>query len=361
MATHKKPTGMTASGPRRGVIIWRLIWTWLQTLLGFALMGSLVAGAFMFFGFNWSWGVGLLTLWMVIPMVAWYNSARMVKRLTGCKAPDPSNPDHMRLVKIVDRLYPKTGLPVKPPVYISPIKLPNAFATGRTPRDAFIACTEGLFLVGLTDDELEGVIAHELAHVKHFDVAMNSLLAVLGSLFGILLAAGIPRWFHPTRFSSGSPLLDRLSDRVTQKKQFFLPVGGFLGFVVMLVIFYLVSFFTKFISLFVARARESAADAQAAYWTGKPCALSTALQKIVVWVTLHSADLRETTVTRGLTPLTIVNTLTEGDPDGSTSGGIGTRLRRWWQRLGENHPPVAERVKTLDRMNGGACPRVRIK
>src|SRR5207237_2494036 len=115
----------------------RLVFTGAQTLLGFALMGGLTAWALMFFGLHWSWGVAVLSFWAIIPVVSWWHSATMVMKLTGCKPADPMNPDHARLIAIVDRLYPKTGLPVKPPVYISPIKLPNAFATGRSPRHAF--------------------------------------------------------------------------------------------------------------------------------------------------------------------------------------------------------------------------------
>lgn len=359
MSKSTRPGGRATRSPH-GFIVWRLVWTWLQTLAGIALMGGLVTAALLYFGLQLTWGALFLSLWIIIPLLGWYFSGHLVKRLTGCRAPNPHNPEHQRLVRIVDKLFPKTGLAVKPPVYVSPIKLPNAFATGRTPGHAFIAATEGLLQVGLTDDELEAVIAHELAHVRNYDVALNSMLAALGSLFSIILASGLPRIFNPAFIStSRAPLLDDLSEKVrNHKKRFFLPDGGVIGFITMLILFYIVSTLTKFISLFVARVRESAADAHACYWTGNPCALSMALQKILLHVKKHAADIRHGIITRGLAPLLFVSPLEDDELDLEAAGGMVGGLRRWWRGLGENHPPIRQRLDVLDKMSGRACPRV---
>jgi heat shock protein HtpX len=341
-----------------GATNFRLFLTWTQTLLGLAAMGALIAGALHLVGFHLGWGVAILSITAVIPLVSWYFSAPLIKRLTRCMPPDPENPDHMRLVKVVDNLFPKTGLSVKPPVFISPLPIANAFATGRSPRDAFIACTEGLFYAALTDEELEAVVAHELAHVKNRDTAITSLIAAMGSLFSLLLAAGIPSLFRAHFASkSNAPLLNKLSDKVRQRKRFFLPAGGFLGFAVMLVLFYIISIFTKLLTLFVARSRESAADVYAARWTKNPCALSSALQKLVLFEEINGGNVSLMVLTRGLTPLFIVNAFGE-DSHGEAPQGLLSRLRAWWQRLGQNHPPVDHRLEVLDSLSGGTCPRV---
>lgn len=346
-------------GFNAGAVSGRILWTWIQTLLGIGLLAALSVGTVLFLGFNWGIGVGILCLWLILPVFGWYFSSNLVIRLMRCQPPDPRNPNHARLVRIVDALFPKTGLSVKPPVYISPIPVPNAFATGRSPSQAFIACTDGLFEVGLTDEELEAVLAHELAHVKSRDVAITSLAAVLGSLFSILMAQGLPGLFHSvfTPQRGNGDLLGKLSSKVKKdKKRFFLPDGGIFGFLIMLVIFYLVGFFTKLVSMFVSRARESGADAYAAQWTGNPCALSTALQKIYLWITTHRNDIRLRMLTRGLAPILFVSMLDEEGAEGN--GGLLSRLRQWWRSLGENHPPVPERMKMLDKMSGKACPRI---
>lgn len=349
----KNPQGFNPDVVKR-----RLFWTWLQTVLGVGFIGALTVGALVWLGFNWSVGLVVLLVWSLLPLLSWYHSGTLVLKLMRCQAPNPKNANHMRLVRIVDKLYPKTGLEWKPPVYISPIPMPNAFATGRNPKHSFIAATEGLLHCGLNDEELEAVLAHELAHVKTRDVAIGSFTAVMGSLFAILLAGGLPRLFHAAFSSNGAPLLDRLSQKVKhEKKRFFLPDGGLVGFVFMLVIFYFVSVFTKLVTMFVGRSRESAADVLAAQWTGNPCALSMALQKIRHFLDNHRPDIRLIVITRGLTPILLVNALDDEDED-AEGGSLMTRLRRWWRRLGENHPPVSHRMAALDEMAGGSCPRL---
>src|SRR5262249_35702882 len=119
-----------------------------------------------------------------------------------------------------------------------------------------------------------------------------------------------------------------------------------------------IGFFTKFVSLFVARARESAADALAVKWTGKPCALSTALQKIVVYALTHSSDLRNEIITSGMTSLLIVSPFDDLEGDSEEEKTSLGRLRRWWRGRGENHPPVEKRMEELDKMSGSSCPRL---
>jgi len=345
-----------------GATTLRLMLTWAQTVFGMIVMGALLAGAVHLLGFHFGFGVALLSITAVLPLLSWYFSAPLIKRLTRCTPPDPDDPDHVRLVRVVDNLFPKTGLSVKPPVFVSPMPIANAFATGRSPKHAFIACTEGLFYAGLTDEELEAVIAHELAHVKNRDTAITSLVAAMGSLFSLLLAAGLPGLFRANFIAkSKAPLLNKLTRKVAQKRRFFVPTGGFLGFVVMLVLFYIVSIFTKLLTLFVGRSRESSADAYAALWTKNPCALSGALQKLVLFEEINGGNMSLMVLTRGLTPLFIVNTFGEDGLELNPRRSILFRLRQWWQRLGQNHPPVSNRLQVLDKLSGGSCPRISVE
>lgn len=351
---HRHSHGFDVAATKR-----RLASTWFKTIFGMTLISVLAVSALVYFGLSFTFGVVLLGAWSLVPVFSWYHSGTLVLKLMKCREPSAHNPDHQRLVRLVDELYPVTGLKKKPPVYISPIPMPNAFATGRNPENSFIAATEGLLHLDLTDAELKAVLAHELAHVKSRDVSIGSFMAVMGSLFAIVLSAGLPGLFRGVFSGGESPLLDKLSDKVNKdKKRFFTPDGGVAGFLVMLMLFYVISLLTKFLALFVSRCRESAADVLAAQWTGDPCALSTALQKIRNFMMRQRRDLRLITLTRGMKPLFIVNAFDEDD-ETARDNSLGARLGRWWRGLGEHHPPVDVRIKELDAMSGGTCPRVR--
>lgn len=350
---HNHPHGFDAAATKR-----RLASTWFKTIFGMTLMSVLAVSALMYFGLSLTWGVVLLGAWSLVPVFSWYHSGTLVLKLMKCREPNAHNPDHQRLVRLVDELYPVTGLKRKPPVYISPIPMPNAFATGRNPQHAFIAATEGLLHLDLTDAELKAVLAHELAHVKCHDVSIGSFMAVMGSLFAIVLSAGIPGMFRGVFSGGEAPLLDKLSDKVNKdKKRFFTPDGGVAGFIIMLLIFYVVSVLTKFLALFVSRCRESAADVLASEWTQDPCSLSSALQKIRNHMLRMQRDLRLITLTRGMKPLFIVNAFDEDD-ERAVDNSLGARLGRWWRGLGEHHPSVEKRIAELDAMSGSQCPRI---
>ena len=108
-------------------------------------------------------------------VASYWFSDKIVLSMYGARAADPDS----RLVRIVTGLANKAGLP-QPHCYIIPTPSPNAFATGRSPEHAAVAATEGILQL-LTDDELEGVIAHELAHVKHRDILTSSVAATIAA------------------------------------------------------------------------------------------------------------------------------------------------------------------------------------
>jgi heat shock protein HtpX len=161
-----------------------------------------------------------------------------------------------RLDAIVDRLIARGGLP-RPRLFVIPSPQPNAFATGRDPAHAAVAVTEGL-LHAMNDDELEGVIAHELAHVKHRDILIGSIAATLAG--AVMLLATMARW--------GAIFGGFERDRRE---------GGLLG---LLALAFVAPLAATLVQLAVSRSREFAADRGAAEMVGHPHGLASALRKL---------------------------------------------------------------------------------
>src|SRR5271165_7562772 len=163
-----------------------------------------------------------------------------------------------RAYEIVERLTQKIGLPM-PKIYVIPTESPNAFATGRNPKHASVAVTHGILGL-LTDDELEGVLAHELGHVGNRDILISSIAATLAG--AITYLASIARWGMIFGGMRGSR-----DDRD----------GGGIAAIAMMI---LAPFAAMLIQLAVSRSREYGADDTGAHWTGNPYALASALQKL---------------------------------------------------------------------------------
>jgi len=159
--------------------------------------------------------------------------------------------DLPRVYAVVERLTGRAGIPM-PKIYVIPTESPNAFATGRNPEHASVAVTHGILAL-LTDDELEGVLAHELGHVRNRDILTSSIAATLAGAITIL--ARMAFWFGGGRRRN----------------------GGLIGMLVMLILAPLAA---TLIQLWVSRTREYEADASGAHLTGNPYALATALEKI---------------------------------------------------------------------------------
>ena len=157
-----------------------------------------------------------------------------------------------RTYAVVERMTGRLGLPM-PKIYVIPTDAPNAFATGRNPQHASVAVTHGILAL-LTDDELEGVLAHELGHVRNRDILTSSIAATLAGAITIL--ARMAFWF-----GGGG---DRRR-------------GGGIGAIFMLLLAPLAA---MLIQLWVSRTREYEADASGAHLTGNPYALASALEKI---------------------------------------------------------------------------------
>jgi heat shock protein HtpX len=156
-----------------------------------------------------------------------------------------------RVYSVVERITQKIGLPM-PKIYVIPTDSPNAFATGRNPAHASVAVTEGVLKL-LNDEELEGVLAHELGHVNNRDILISSIAATIAGAITFLARFGF--------FFGG------MGDRNERRG------GGLLMLI-------LAPFAAMLIQLAVSRSREYQADATGAHFTGNPYALASALAKL---------------------------------------------------------------------------------
>ena len=223
-------------------------------LLGL-LTGILVLGGGALMGQNGLYlGLGLAA---VMNFFSYFFSDKIA--LATYRAQPVSREDLPRVYNIVERLAQKVGLPM-PKVYLIPSDSPNAFATGRNPNHASVAVTQGILGL-LNDDELEGVLAHELGHVRNRDILISSIAATLAG--AITWLASIARWGMIFGGMRGSR-----DDR-----------GGGGGIAAIAMIF-LAPFAAMLIQLAVSRSREYGADDTGAHWTGNPYALASALAKI---------------------------------------------------------------------------------
>jgi heat shock protein HtpX len=187
---------------------------------------------------------------------SYWFSDKIVLRMYNAQVVGPGH----RLYSSVERLSRQAGLPM-PKVYIIPDSSPNAFATGRNPSHAAVAATEGILQV-LSDAELDGVIAHELAHVKHRDILISSVAATIAA--AIMFAANSAKW---AMIFGGFGGRDDDRDRGNN------PIA-------LLATIILAPIAALLIQMAISRSREFAADAGGAQITGNPYGLADALRKI---------------------------------------------------------------------------------
>ncbi|MFZ1944095.1 MAG: zinc metalloprotease HtpX [Acidobacteriaceae bacterium] len=164
-----------------------------------------------------------------------------------------------RAYEVVERMTQRMGIPM-PKMYVIPTESPNAFATGRNPKHASVAMTHGILGL-LNDDELEGVLAHELGHVQNRDILTSSIAATLAGAITMIARMG----YWASLFGGGGQGGGRQRG------------GGGIGGLFMLIV---APFAAMLIQLAVSRSREYEADATGAKTTGNPYALASALEKI---------------------------------------------------------------------------------
>jgi heat shock protein HtpX len=215
-----------------------------------------------------------------------------------------------RLYEVMERLAAKANLPV-PKLYIVPEAAPNAFATGRNPSHASVAVTEGLMQL-MNDDELEGVIAHELSHVRNYDILISSIAATIAGAITYLARMG----YFASLFGYGSRDDDREGG------------GGGLAGILMLI---LAPFAAFLLQLGISRQREYSADATGARMVGQPYGLISALQKLGA----YNKRIPTTAVSPTTAALCIVKPMFGSETLSS---------------LFSTHPPLEDRIAALREM-----------
>lgn len=235
-------------------------------------------------------------------LFAYWNSARMVLRMYG--AHEVSRESAPWLYEMVDRLRQRAGLPM-PVVAVAPHAQPNAFATGRNPEHAVVCVTEGLLQL-VSPDELEGVIAHELAHIKNRDMLLQTFTATLAGAVSSL--GQMAMW--SSLFGGGDE-----------------EEGGGGGLVFAL----LAPIAAGIVQMAISRQREFKADAVGAEICGRPLALAGALRKLDDYA--HRIPME---VSPAVAPLAQVNPLS------AFGGGVA--------RMFSTHPPMDERIRRLEQL-----------
>jgi heat shock protein HtpX len=193
----------------------------------------------------------------VMNFVSYFYSDRIA--LAMYRAQPATREQLPRAYAAVERLTQKIGIPM-PKIYLIPSESPNAFATGRNPQHASVAVTHGILGL-LNDEELEGVLAHELGHVNNRDILISSVAATLAGAITMLASMG--KWAMIFGGYGRSERNDRGG-------------GGLAG----LLMLFVAPIAASLIQLAVSRSREYQADATGAHFTGNPYALASALQKL---------------------------------------------------------------------------------
>ncbi len=242
---------------------------------------------------------------MVMNFFAYWFSDKMALAMYGAREiPYEEAP---WLHDMVEELARKAGIP-KPKIYLAPIDIPNAFATGRDPKHAAVAVTSGILNI-LSPDELKGVLAHEIAHIKNRDILISSIAATIGGAISML--AEMAFWSN----------LFRGHDEEDNG------IGGIIGSVLL---FLLAPIAATLIQMAVSRTREYAADATGAEISGCPLCLARALEKLEMAAN-QLAPIAAKEINPGTAHMMIVNPL-RGDFIAS---------------LFSTHPPTQERIRRL--------------
>jgi heat shock protein HtpX len=292
---------------------------WRSVLLVFLVL-LLAAALGYVFGILFEAGPFGVVVALVIAAIMSWSSYRYGDRLVlrVSRARPASREEYPRYHNIVEGLAIAGGIPT-PALYVIPEKAPNAFATGRDPEHASVAVTEGLLEI-LNRVELEGVLAHELAHVRNRDILVGTLVATLVGVVALLAD-----WMLRAFFWGG--FRDRRGSREGGGSAVaIIAIAG-------LVLAALAPLFAQLIRFAVSRRRELLADADGSLLSRYPPGLASALRKIAA----------------STEPLRASNNATAHlwfSQPSRTAGSGWTR----WERLFSTHPPIEERIKALEAM-----------
>lgn len=290
--------------------------TWFIMMLFVVFVTTVVYVFAKALGYNLSFVGFALVLAGLTSIGSYYYSDKLVLATSGAK--EIKKQDNAVLFDIVENLCAGSRLPT-PRLYIINDPSPNAFATGRDPKHAVVCVTSGILGL-LNKGELEGVIAHELSHIKNFDTRLMSIVAILVGFVAIL--ANI--FMQNLWFGNMGNLRSDNRDRANNLGAIFLLIG---------IIFAILSpIAATLIQLAISRKREFLADASSALLTRYPEGLANALEKM----SKYPKSLK--TATNATAHLFIINPFREKN--------VGA----WFSSLFNTHPPIGERIKILRSM-----------
>jgi heat shock protein HtpX len=292
---------------------------------GLVFAMALLLMALGFFGGEYFLGEGggltgvvlAVVVWFFMTLIAWFQGDNVMLSISGARK--VSKEDLPILHNIVEEMTLAAGLPKMPAVYVIDDPAPNAFATGRRPETASVAVTSGL-LKRLSRDELQGVVAHEMAHVRNRDIQLMLFAGVLAGAIVILAEIGLRgMWFGGGRSRSRR---DSGQD------------GSGIFMIIAIVLMILAPILAQLIYLAVSRKREYLADASAAAFTRYPEGLASALEKI------SRAPEKLGRATSATAPMYIINPL--------------KRTKKMAANATSTHPPIDERIRILRAMGSGS-------
>jgi heat shock protein HtpX len=300
-----------------------------RTFLLLFFFVALIAAAALAFNFLLGFGaIGVAVAILFAIAMAWgsyFYSDRVA--LAASRAKPAEGPEYQRYHNLVEGLCIAAGLP-KPRLYVVDDPAPNAFATGRNPKHAALAVTTGL-LETMNRVELEGVIAHELSHVKNYDILVTTVAVTAVGAIALLSDLGLRfMWFGGR------------GDRRDSAD------SGGLGIILVILAFALLilaPFIALLMQFAVSRRRELLADASGVQLTRYPPGLISALEKLKNdKAVVHHA-------TRATAQMWIESPLERGDGEGDRDGE-GTKKGSWLNRAFDTHPPLDERIRILEEM-----------
>lgn len=265
------------------------------------------------------WGLDTYILFglgiILYNLILYYNADRIALAVNGARPADVS--EYAQLHNVVEEVALAAGLP-KPKVYVIDTHIPNAFATGRNPAHAAIAVTRGLLEI-MNREELQGVIAHEMAHVRNYDILLMTVVAIIGGLI-ILFRDIFLRW---GMFFGGGRRRRSSADRGGGQVQLVL-------ILIALVLAILAPVAVMLIRAAISRQREYLADATGAYIVRNPHGLASALTKLA-----RSTE-KLATASSATAHMFITNPFAH-------DRGISAN---WFS----SHPPLADRIRRLNEL-----------
>lgn len=271
-------------------------------IIGFVIMIGAIAGVFAYFYKDLWIAVWTVVVSVIYALIQYYLAGDIAMAMTGAK--EIAKKDNPRFYNIVENLSITTGLPM-PKVYVIDDKAPNAFATGRDPRHAAVAATTGLIDI-MDDKELTAVMAHEMSHVKNYDIRVSMIVFGLVCVIGLISDIAFRMMFYGNRRrdNEGSPV----------------------GYALIVIAAILSPIVAGVAQMAVSRQREYLADASAVNITRYPEGMIAALKKLQS----HSQPMKSQNI--ATEAMYINNPLRKG----------------FFSNLFSSHPPIEKRIERLE-------------